>query len=73
MARKVGQWEEEDVAQSDEEEERRQPAMKRRRCRVTEMQRAQVAGVRSSSSSTLISKSFLHWRYSQLLQASGIY
>ncbi|KAL6082871.1 hypothetical protein STEG23_002565 [Scotinomys teguina] len=34
MARKAGQWEEEEVAQSHEEEERRQPAMKRR-CRVT--------------------------------------
>ncbi|KAL6092939.1 hypothetical protein STEG23_001038 [Scotinomys teguina] len=34
MARKVGQWEEEEVAQSYEEEERHQPAMKRR-CRVT--------------------------------------
>ncbi|KAL6038494.1 hypothetical protein STEG23_018767, partial [Scotinomys teguina] len=35
MARKAGQWEEEEVAQSHEEEERRQPAMKRR-CRVTD-------------------------------------
>ncbi|KAL6086860.1 hypothetical protein STEG23_024120 [Scotinomys teguina] len=34
MARKAGQWEEEEVAQSHEEEERCQPAM-RRRCRVT--------------------------------------
>ncbi|KAL6092528.1 hypothetical protein STEG23_027394 [Scotinomys teguina] len=34
MARKAGQWEEEEVAHSHEEEERRQPAMKRR-CRVT--------------------------------------
>ncbi|KAL6070153.1 hypothetical protein STEG23_014751 [Scotinomys teguina] len=34
MARKAGQWEEEEVAQSHEEEERCQPA-KRRRCRVT--------------------------------------
>ncbi|KAL6090647.1 hypothetical protein STEG23_028368, partial [Scotinomys teguina] len=34
MARKVGQWEEEEVAQSHEEEERQQPAMKRK-CRVT--------------------------------------
>ncbi|KAL6080694.1 hypothetical protein STEG23_008838 [Scotinomys teguina] len=34
MARKAGQWEEEEVAQSDEEEERSQPA-KKRRCRVT--------------------------------------
>ncbi|KAL6092795.1 hypothetical protein STEG23_024904 [Scotinomys teguina] len=34
MARKVGQWEEEDVAQSQEEEDRCQPARKRR-CRVT--------------------------------------
>ncbi|KAL6045172.1 hypothetical protein STEG23_013863 [Scotinomys teguina] len=35
MARKVGQWEEEEVAQSHEEEERCQLAVKRR-CRVTE-------------------------------------
>ncbi|KAL6086121.1 hypothetical protein STEG23_002158 [Scotinomys teguina] len=34
MARKAGQWEKEEVAQSHEEEERRQPTMKRR-CRVT--------------------------------------
>ncbi|KAL6059188.1 hypothetical protein STEG23_031209, partial [Scotinomys teguina] len=36
MARKAGQGEEEEVAQSDEGEERRQPAMKRR-CRVTDV------------------------------------
>ncbi|KAL6048957.1 hypothetical protein STEG23_028081 [Scotinomys teguina] len=30
MARKAGQWEEEEVTQSQEEEERCQPAMKRR-------------------------------------------
>ncbi|KAL6072551.1 hypothetical protein STEG23_006871 [Scotinomys teguina] len=34
MARKAGQWEEEEVAQSHEEEERHQPA-RRRKCRVT--------------------------------------
>ncbi|KAL6029898.1 hypothetical protein STEG23_030829 [Scotinomys teguina] len=42
MARKVGQWEEEEVAQSHEEEERCQPA-KRRRCRVTDNENLWIA------------------------------
>ncbi|KAL6059740.1 hypothetical protein STEG23_009662 [Scotinomys teguina] len=42
MARKAGQWEEEEVAQSYEEEERRQPAMKRR-CRVTKDENLWIA------------------------------